>query len=208
MAAIGRSTTDKRLTVAYILFKVIAALIALVSFPARHSSARPRREHHRRRDAAGCLPHGVQHRRRPGPHAGDRLVYAICRTASARSDLAPDALFQPRSAHRPDCSRRRGSADGCAHSRIDMRIRGRGLTAASNCGAVQIENGTASVTEALEKMLKFMSGVKWSAGRGGRAATDHQYIARARSRDALCRNSERRGGVHDNERWPRRRRRG
>jgi phosphate:Na+ symporter len=34
MAAIGRSTTDKRLTVAYILFKVIAALIALVSFPA------------------------------------------------------------------------------------------------------------------------------------------------------------------------------
>jgi phosphate:Na+ symporter len=40
-----------------------------------------------------------------------------------------------------------------------MRIRGRGLTAASNCGAVQIEKGTASVTEALEKMLKFMSGV-------------------------------------------------
>jgi hypothetical protein len=40
-----------------------------------------------------------------------------------------------------------------------MRIRGRGLTAASNCGAVQIENGAASVTEALEKMLKFMSGV-------------------------------------------------
>ena len=40
-----------------------------------------------------------------------------------------------------------------------MRIRGRGLTAASNCGAVQIENGTASVTEALEKMLKFMSDV-------------------------------------------------
>jgi phosphate:Na+ symporter len=34
MAAIGRSTTDKGLTVAYILFKVIAALIALVSFPA------------------------------------------------------------------------------------------------------------------------------------------------------------------------------
>jgi phosphate:Na+ symporter len=34
MAAIGRRTTDKRLTVAYILFKVIAALIALVSFPA------------------------------------------------------------------------------------------------------------------------------------------------------------------------------
>ena len=40
-----------------------------------------------------------------------------------------------------------------------MRIRGRGLTAASNCGAVQIEKGTASVTKALEKMLKFMSGV-------------------------------------------------
>jgi hypothetical protein len=40
-----------------------------------------------------------------------------------------------------------------------MRIRGRGLTAASNCGAVQIEKGTASVTEASEKMLKFMSGV-------------------------------------------------
>jgi phosphate:Na+ symporter len=40
-----------------------------------------------------------------------------------------------------------------------MRIRGRGLTAASNFGAVQIEKGTASVTESLEKMLKFMSGV-------------------------------------------------
>jgi hypothetical protein len=208
MAAIGRSTTDKGLTVAYILFKVIAALIALVSFPAVIRLLVRAESTIERRDAPGCLPHGVQHRRRPGPHAGDRPVYAIRRTASARSDLAANALFQPRSAHRPDCSRRRGSADGCARIRIDMRIRGRGLTAASNCGAVQIENGTASVTEALEKMLKFMSGVKWSAGRGGRAATDHQYIARARSRDALCRNSERRGGVHDNERWPRRSRRG
>jgi phosphate:Na+ symporter len=34
MAAIGASTTDKKRAVAYILFKVIAALIALVSFPA------------------------------------------------------------------------------------------------------------------------------------------------------------------------------
>ena len=33
MAAIGASTTAKRLAVAYMLFKVIAALIALVSFP-------------------------------------------------------------------------------------------------------------------------------------------------------------------------------
>jgi phosphate:Na+ symporter len=33
MAAIGASTTDKRLAVAYILFKVIAVRFALVSFP-------------------------------------------------------------------------------------------------------------------------------------------------------------------------------
>jgi hypothetical protein len=79
-----------------------------------------------------------------------------------------------------------------------MRIRRRGLTAASNCGAVQIEKGTASVTEALEKMLKFMSGVSGLPEGEEGAATDHQYIARARSNDALGRNSERRGGVHDN----------
>ena len=33
MAAIGASTTAKRLALAYVLFKVIAALIAIVAFP-------------------------------------------------------------------------------------------------------------------------------------------------------------------------------
>jgi phosphate:Na+ symporter len=49
-----------------------------------------------------------------------------------------------------------------------MRIRGRGLTAASDCGAVQIEKGTASVTESLEKALEFMSDVS------GPPETDHE----------------------------------
>ena len=35
MAAIGASTTAKRLALAYVLFKLIAALIALAAFPSR-----------------------------------------------------------------------------------------------------------------------------------------------------------------------------
>jgi phosphate:Na+ symporter len=68
MAAIGASTTAKRLGVVYSLFKVIAVPIAMVSFPVW-------------RDAAGGFPHGVQRRRRLGPRSGDRLVYAIRRNA-------------------------------------------------------------------------------------------------------------------------------
>ena len=33
LAAIGASTTAKRLALAYVLFKVIAAIIAIVAFP-------------------------------------------------------------------------------------------------------------------------------------------------------------------------------
>ena len=88
-----------------------------------------------------------------------------------------------------------------------MRIRGRGLTAASNCGAVQIEKGTASVTKALEKMLKFMSGV---SGPPEGEEEQRRIISTLHALDQatrLAEYSERRGGVHDNERGPRRRRR-
>jgi hypothetical protein len=56
--------------------------------PCRHSSARPRRERHRWRDAAGGFPHGVQRRRRLGPRSGNRLVCAIRRNALGALRLA------------------------------------------------------------------------------------------------------------------------
>ena len=57
--------------------------------PCHHSSARPRRERHRWRDAAGCFPHGVQRRRRLRPRAGDRLVYAIPRNRAGDAAARP-----------------------------------------------------------------------------------------------------------------------
>jgi phosphate:Na+ symporter len=126
MAAIGASTTAKRLALAYILFKLIAALIALVLYPGCHPAPDPRLKNHRRSDAAGGLPHGIQRRRCLSAAAGDQQVHAFSRAHSARARLAPHALPRPRSARDSNRGRGSGAADGGAHARVGVRIDRRG----------------------------------------------------------------------------------
>ena len=108
MAAIGASTTAKRLAVAYILFKAIAALIAVVLFP--HDSApRTRCRRGRRRDPARRLSHRLQRRGRHSADAGDRLVYAPRRAPSSGPRFAAHARFGPGCAREPGSGGRSGS---------------------------------------------------------------------------------------------------
>ena len=162
MAAIGASTTAKRLAVAYVLFKVIAALIALVSFPVvirllvRAESAIDGvtllAAYHTAYNVVGVLV--------LMPVIGwfTRFVERLLpdRTSPLTRCLDPAALAIPIAAAegvRRTVARAVGSICGSVDT---------ALTAASNGGAVQIEKSAASVTEAaeaLEKALKFLSDV-------------------------------------------------
>jgi len=170
MAAIGASTTAKRLAVACILFKVIAALIALVSFPVvirllvRAESAIDGvtllAAYHTAYNVVGVLV--------LMPMIGwfTRFVERLLpdRTSPLTRCLDPAALAIPIAAAegvRRTVARAVGSICGS----VDMA-----LTAASNGGAVQIEKSAASVTEAAEafgKGAEIHVGREWSAGRRG-----------------------------------------
>ena len=162
MAAIGASTTAKRLAVAYVLFKVIAALIALVSFPVvirllvRAESAIDGvtllAAYHTAYNVVGVLV--------LMPVIGwftqfvERLLPD--RTSPLTRCLDPAALAIPIAAAE-GVRRTVARAVGSICRSVDTA-----LTAASNGGAVQIEKSAASVTEAaeaLEKALKFLSDV-------------------------------------------------
>src|SRR5271166_247807 len=162
MAAIGASTTAKRLAVAYILFKVIAALTALALFPitmsliVRAASALDGvtllAAYHTAYNVVGVLV--------LMPVIGwfTRFVERLLpdRTSPLTRCLDPAALAIPIAAAegvRRTVARAVGSTCGSVDT---------ALTAASNGGAVQIEKSAASVTEAaeaLEKALKFLSDV-------------------------------------------------
>ena len=161
MAAIGASTTDKRLAVAYILFKVIAALIALVSFPV---VVRLLVRAERAIDGVTLLAayHTVYNVvvlvLMPVIGWFTRFVERLLpdRTSSLTRCLDLAALTVPIAAAE-EVRRTVACAVGSICVSVDTA-----LTAASNGGAVQIEKSAASVTEAAEalgKTLKFMSGV-------------------------------------------------
>ena len=162
MAAIGATATAKRLALAYILFKIIAALIFLALFPlttrliARAASAVDGvtllAAYHTAYNVVGVLV--------LMPVIGwfTRLVERLLpdRGSPLTRCLDPAALAIPIAAAegvRRTVARAVGSICGSVDT---------ALTAASNGGAVQIEKSAASVTEAaeaLEKALKFMSDV-------------------------------------------------
>ena len=84
LAAIGASVTAKRLALAYVLFKVIAALIALAAFPFTAALMGRFAAIGRRNDAARRLSHGLQCRRRRGASSGDAMVHPLRRAPPAR----------------------------------------------------------------------------------------------------------------------------
>src|SRR5271165_2271607 len=162
MAAIGASTTAKRLAVAYILFKVIAALIALVLFPitipliVRAASATDGvtllAAYHTAYNVVGVAV------LMPAIGWFTRLVERLLpdRTSPLTRSLDPAALATPVAA--VEAVRRTVAR---AIQSICDSVNAT-LAAASNGGAVNLGESAASVKEAadaLEKALEFMSDV-------------------------------------------------
>ena len=88
----------------------------LDTLPCHDTSAGPRFEHHRWRDAACRLSHGLQRRGRFGAATGHRRVHAICRAYSAGTRLAAYAVPRPGGASHAGCDCGSGSTDGCART--------------------------------------------------------------------------------------------
>ncbi len=162
MAAIGASTTAKRLAVAYILFKVIAAVIALVLFPitipliVRAESAIDGvtllAAYHTAYNVVGVAV------LMPAIGWFTRFVERLLpdRTSPLTRSLDPAALATPIAAME---AVRRTVAH--AIESICQSVTA-ALTAASSSGAVDLQKGAASAkeaAEALEKALEFMSDV-------------------------------------------------
>ncbi len=162
MAAIGASTTAKRLALAYILFKAIAALIALVLFPVtiplltRAANATDGvtllAAYHTAYNVVGVAV------LMPAIGWFTRLVERLLpdRTSPLTRSLDPAALATPVAA--VEAVRR--TVARAVQSICDAV--NAGLAAASGNRAVDLEKRAASVTEAaegLEKALEFMSDV-------------------------------------------------
>ncbi|MGA9010420.1 MAG: Na/Pi symporter [Xanthobacteraceae bacterium] len=162
MAAIGASTTARRLAVAYVLFKVIAALIALALFPItipliiRASSTVDGvtllAAYHRAYNVIGVLvlmpmiDWFTRFVERLLPDRTSPLTRCLDPAALANTVVAAEAV-------RRTVGRAIESICGSINA---------ALAAASNRGGVQLEKGAASVTEAaeaLQKALEFMSDV-------------------------------------------------
>jgi phosphate:Na+ symporter len=162
MAAIGASTTAKRLAIAYVLFKVIAALIALALFPVtiplitRAANATDGvtllAAYHTAYNVVGVAV------LMPAIGWFTRLVERLLpdRTSPLTRGLDPAALATPIAAAegvRRTVARAIGLICGSV---------GAALRAAPDKGTVTIEKGAASVAEAaeaLDKALEFMSDV-------------------------------------------------
>ncbi len=162
MAAIGASTTAKRLALAYILFKVIAALIALVLFPltipliVRAANATDGvtllAAYHTAYNVVGVAV------LMPAIGWFTRLVERLLpdRTSPLTRSLDPAALATPVAAVE---AVRRTVARALETVCGSMET---ALAAASNGGAADLQKSAASVAEAaeaLEKALAFMSDV-------------------------------------------------
>lgn len=162
MAAIGASTTARRLAVAYVLFKVIAALIALALFPItipliiRASSTVDGvtllAAYHTAYNVIGVLvlmpmiDWFTRFVERLLPDRTSPLTRCLDPAALANTVVAAEAV-------RRTVGRAIESICGSINA---------ALAAASNRGGVQLEKGAASVTEAaeaLQKALEFMSDV-------------------------------------------------
>jgi phosphate:Na+ symporter len=162
MAAIGASTTARRLAVAYVLFKVIAALIALALFPItipliiRASSTVDGvtllAAYHTAYNVIGVLvlmpmiDWFTRFVERLLPDRTSPLTRCLDPAALANTVVAVEAV-------RRTVGRAIESICGSINA---------ALAAASNRGGVQLEKGAASVTEAaeaLQKALEFMSDV-------------------------------------------------
>ncbi len=163
IAAIGASTTAKRLAVAYILFKVIAALIALVLFPitipliVRAASATDGvtllAAYHTAYNVVGVAV------LMPAIGWFTRLVERLLpdRTSPLTRSLDPAALATPVAAVE---AVRRTVARAIESICVSVNA---ALTAASSSAAVNLGESAASVKEAadaLEKALEFMSDVR------------------------------------------------
>src|SRR5580704_11960847 len=171
MAAIGASTTAKRLAVAYILFKIIAALIFLALFPltipliARASSAVDGvtllAAYHTAYNVVGVAV------LMPAIGWFTRFVERLLpdRTSPLTRNLDPAALATPIAA--VEAVRR---TVALAIEAICQSVN-TALAAASNSSAVDLQKSAASAkesAEALEKALEFMSDVS------GPPATDNE----------------------------------
>ena len=162
MAAIGASTTAKRLAVAYILFKLIAALIALVLFPitipliVRASGALDGvtllAAYHTAYNVVGVAV------LMPAIGWFTRVVERLLpdRTSPLTRSLDPAALATPIAAME---AVRRTVARAIESTCQSVNA---ALAPASNSSAVDLQKSAASATEAaeaLEKALEFMSDV-------------------------------------------------
>ena len=88
LAAIGASVTAKRLALAYVLFKLIAALIALAAFPFTAAAYGALFDLDRRNNAARRIPHGLQCRGRGRAPSGDAMVHALRRAPPSVERIA------------------------------------------------------------------------------------------------------------------------
>jgi len=207
MAAIGASTTAKRLAVAYILFKLIAALIALVLFPitipliVRASGALDGvtllAAYHTAYNVVGVAV------LMPAIGWFTRVVERLLpdRTSPLTRSLDPAALATPIAAMES------GATDSCARDRIDMPIRECGACARiqqQRCRSPEKRRIGDRGCRGAGKGVGIHVGCERSAGNGRRAASGDEHAARARSCDPAGRNCGR-GGIQNSEGRARRR---
>ena len=156
LAAIGASVTAKRLALAYVLFKVIAALIALAAFPFTAALMARFVGVGRRDDAARRLSHGLQCRRGRGASSGDAMVHPLRGAAPAVEGIAARARLDPAALVNPvvavEAARRAVAEALKAHRGL-----GRRLALGRNRPA---EPGVAAAAAALEKVRDFLSELK------------------------------------------------
>ena len=107
MAAVGASNTAKRLAVAYIAFKLIAAVVFLVLFPVIVRLMIRASDTVDPGDAGGGLSHGLQRGGRGDPAAADRPIHQGDRANRPGSGLVLHPLPRSRRARRLAHRRRR-----------------------------------------------------------------------------------------------------
>ena len=199
LAAIGASSTAKRLALAYILFKLIAAVIALVLFPvtmpllirASHTidGVTLLAGYHTAYNVVGVLV------LLPVIDRFTRLV-----AYSARTRLAAYAVPRPSGAHDTDRDRGSGEADGGAGAWNDVRFT-RDRPGGGESGRVRASREQCRVGDGGRRCPAPSPGIpvggKRSPRNGGRAKTAHQHTACARPRVPPGRNNKRGREIRD-----------
>ena len=184
LAAIGASATAKRLALAYVLFKVIAAIIAIAAFPftaalmerfaATLDGTTLLAAYHTAYNVVGVAV----------------LLPATQWFTSFVERLLPskDSPMRARSIRPPSSTRSSPSrSHGAPWRKCSRRSRLSVVTSLSG-GAGRAEPGVSTAAAALEKLRRLPVRTEGAAGDRSGAASNDEHTARARSRFSPCGN--------------------